>query len=124
MKALVASLYIEQGATWSQGLIVSTVSTGQVTNLIGYSAECEIRTFSIDSGGKLIIAPTVTFDPDPTTGHLTISLTASQTKLLRAPGADYSATSVYSYDLFLTSSNGTESRILNGSVYVSPRITN
>jgi hypothetical protein len=55
------------------------------------------------------------FDSDRTTGNVTMSLTATQTAALEAPAR-------YVYDLDITDSSGTVTRIIEGLITTRPNV--
>ncbi|MBR1919834.1 MAG: hypothetical protein IJ831_09450 [Spirochaetales bacterium] len=57
---------------------------------------------------------------DPENGLVTLSLTADQTLGIEAEGDYAFAVSLFCYDVYLTGTDGSTSRILQGTVEVSP----
>ena len=58
---------------------------------------------------------TIVFDSDRTSGNVTMSLTATQTAALEAPAR-------YVYDLDITDSSGTVTRIIEGLMTTRPNV--
>ena len=106
---------IEQGATFSR-VITWEDSEGTPINLTDYTAEAQVRrTYASDSE---LVAMTATIT-DAGAGEITLGLTAEQTEAL----PENSTSSVYVWDLELTSSGGQVTRLLQGTVRVSPEAT-
>lgn len=109
------NLVIPAGSTWSQ---IATWKTGDPpvpVNLSGYSARMQIRqthgsgvVFELTtSNGRIALGTT--------NGQITLSAAAVDTAALAA--------GLYIYDLELISPNGSVTRLLQGSVTVSPEVT-
>lgn len=110
MPAAYANLYLEQGTTFNATISVDDVY-GSDYDLTGYSASSQIRKSYYSSNA------TATFNTaiNANTGSITLSLTAATTANI-APGR-------YVYDTLITSQNQEVTRILEGIVDVSPRVT-
>lgn len=103
-------MLIEQGATFST--VVNVVdSAGAAVNLSGYSASSQMRK-SYYATSYTIITPTITGNAN---GEITLSMTAANTANL-TPGRSV-------FDLLITDSNGTKTRVIEGIVVVSPGVT-
>lgn len=122
MPAAHFDLALEQGTTYSQQITWRQPNNpdgtpGAPMDLTGATAHMQIRTANANSGGTVL--------QDLTNGNglvlggvngtITINLTAGQT------GALTTARAVY--DLYVTLSNGTVNRLLEGSVTVDPTVT-
>ena len=105
-------LEVAQGATFSLTLTIQD-STGTAINLTSYTGAAQIRRNYGDSSA--VVAFTVTFT-DRTNGIVTISLTSTQTAAL-------TANQKCVWDMTLTDGSSTVSRILQGNVTISPRVT-
>jgi len=91
-------------------------STGAIVNLTGYTAELQIRSSATSStvvqslttaNGKLVITGAQ--------GKVTISMTPAETQALTLRR--------YVYDLRVVSGTGTATRLIEGSIQVSPEVT-
>jgi len=123
MAAGVCDLLIQQGETFSR---VITITDNQVIpvaiNLTGYTARASIRP-TADSA-TLTVAFTCTFDADRSTGRITISLTDTQTSAISTVGKTaYDKLSKYVWDMEIIDADLKVTRLLNGSVTVSPEVT-
>lgn len=103
-----ANLVIDQGATFEVVLDL-TDENGDVLNLIGYTANSQLRKWYTSSNST-----NFTTSIDDIAGTITLSLTANQTANLTAGR--------YVYDVELTNS-GVISRIIEGIVTVTPNVT-
>lgn len=115
MAAADYDLLIEQGATLSQSF-VWTDSSGAAINLIGYTARMQVRS-SVTSATTLLELTTENGGITITGGSGTVTLTQTATQ-----------TAAYTwrqgvYDLELVSGGGVVTRLVQGSVTVSPEVT-
>lgn len=108
---------IEQGTTWTL-TITWKDATGSPVDLTGYSARMQCRT-SYEAPQALVellstgAAPRITIAPQ--TGQLTLVLEETATRPL-PPGHAV-------YDLELVAPGGNVTRLLEGSVFISPEVT-
>lgn len=112
--ATVKHLTIDQGTTYSLSITVSGANANPL-DLTGYTLRAQMRK---SYGATSYTAFTVTAAADPTTGELTISLTAVQTSALKAGR--------YVYDIEIVSPvvDGSEvTRVLEGIITVTPEVT-
>jgi hypothetical protein len=113
MTAGTYSLTIEQGATLR--LIVTYKDpTGAPIDLTGYSARCQIRR---SVGGSILLNLTTQNGGiilGGSAGTITLLASASTTTPLTGSGV---------YDLELVSSGGEVTRVLEGTVVISPNVT-
>lgn len=105
----VVNIVIPQGTDFSE-LFTSTESDGTATNLTGYSGAAKIKKHP---GASTSTSFSVSITAS--TGEVTISLTDTQTTDLE-PGRYY-------YDVYLTSSLGNVSRMVEGMAFVTAGIT-
>jgi hypothetical protein len=113
MAAGTYNIAIEQGATYDQ-TFTWTVNAAPV-NLTGYAARMQFRqsaanptvNFDIATGGSITLGGAA--------GTIRIQITASNTSALAAGN--------YVYDLELQSGTGVVTRLLQGTVTVSPEVT-
>jgi hypothetical protein len=103
-----ANLVIDQGATFSTSMTLEDVN-GDYLQLGGYTANSQIRKWYTSSNAAAVFA--VSAD---NTGTLTLSLSANQTSSL--------ASGRYVYDVILSSGN-VVSRVVEGIVTVTPKVT-
>ncbi len=110
--AAVANLSIDQGATFTSDITVKDIN-GDVFNLTGFTAVAKLAKGYASTRTRT--AMTTAFATDRTTGVLTISLTANQTAALDPER--------YVYDVEITSSTGTVTRVLEGVITVRPEVS-
>jgi hypothetical protein len=110
--AAVANLSIDQGATFTSDITVKDIN-GNVFDLTGYTANAKMAKGYSSTRTRTVIS--TTFATDRTTGVLTISLTANQTATLDAER--------YVYDVEITSSAGSVTRVLEGIITVRPEVS-
>ena len=107
--AIKANIVVDQGVDYSTDINL-TDDDEQAIDLTGYTANSQIRkTFT--SSNSVSFSTSVS----GTTGVVTLSLTANQTGSLTSGR--------YVYDVFLTNGSGVKSRIVEGIVTVTPRVT-
>ena len=110
--AAIANLTIDQGATFSSDVTVKDAN-GNAFDLTGYTAEAKMAKGY--SSTRTRTTMTSTINADPTTGIVTLSLTATETAALDAPAR-------YVYDLEITS-GATVTRVIEGIINVRPNVT-
>lgn len=110
MAAGYSNLYIEAGTTFNTTITLDDVYNNSY-NLVGYTASSQIRKSYYSS------TPTATFTTaiNTTTGTISLSLSPAITANI-APGR-------YVYDTIITDINDNVTRVLEGIVDVSPRVT-
>lgn len=109
-----ANLQIDRSATFSSDVTV-TDTDGTAFDLTGYTAAAKMAKGYASTQTRVTL--TTTINGDPTTGIITISLTADQTKTLEAPAR-------YVYDVEITkTSDSTVTRVIEGIITVSPDVT-
>ena len=107
--AIKANIVIDQGVDYSTNVTL-TDEDENVIDLTGYTANSQIRKTFTSSN-----AVTFSTSISPASGIVTLSLTANQTSNI--------ASGRYVYDVFLTNGSGVKSRIVEGIVTVTPRVT-
>ena len=107
--AIKANLVIDQGTDYSTSISLQD-DQGEIANLVGYTANAQIRKTYTSSN-----AHTFTATIDDTSGIVLLSLTDTQTANISAGR--------YVYDVYLTDSSGVVSRIVEGIVTITPRVT-
>ena len=106
-----ANIIIDQGTDFSTTLTV-TGDDGSVTDLTGYSANGHIRKHYTSSTATVF---DIVFGTPRTDGQVIISLDRAITENMEAGR--------YVYDVELTSSANTRSRLVEGVVTVTPQVT-
>lgn len=107
--AIISTMWIEQGTTFSTSITV-TDSNNALINLTSYTAEAQIR--------KHYTSNTyISFDTsiNTNTSVITLSLDSNTTS-----GIEYGR---YVYDCLLTDSSGNKSRLIEGTLTISPSVT-
>jgi hypothetical protein len=110
--AALANLLIDQGASFSSTITVFN-SDDTVFDLTGFTGASQVRKSYSSSSASATF--TVSFASDRSTGQVTLSLTPTQTAALEEGR--------YVYDVEVTSSDSTVTRVLQGTVTVSPNAT-
>jgi hypothetical protein len=110
--AAVANYVIDQGTTFSSAVTVRG-NDGNPLDLTDYTASAKMALGYASTRTRTTI--TTTFDADRTTGVITLSLTATQTAALDAPAR-------YVYDLDITASDSTVTKIIEGLITVKPNV--
>ena len=108
--ASISNIFIDQGATFTTTVTV-TDSNGDAVNLSGYSVAAQIRKTFLSSSATAFTASI----SNASAGEITISLTDSQTTSLESGR--------YVYDVLITASGGTKTRVVEGQVTVNPSVT-
>ena len=110
--AALTNLLIEQGATFTSTISLFN-SDDTVFDLTGHTAAGQIRKSYSSSSASATF--TIAFSADRTEGQITLSLTPTQTAALDEGR--------YVYDIETTASDSTVTRVLQGTVTVSPNVT-
>jgi hypothetical protein len=111
MPAAYTNLYLEQGTTFTSTITIDDVY-GDIYDMSGLVASSQIRKTYYSSNATATFATTINVGQ----GTVTMELDAANTATI-APGR-------YVYDTIITdNSSGTVTRILEGIVEVSPRVT-
>jgi|TARA_B100001094_G_scaffold39332_2_gene33814 hypothetical protein len=110
--AAITNLLIEQGANFSSTITLFN-DDDTVFNLTGYTAAGQIRKSYSSSSASATF--TISFSADRSEGQITLSLTSTQTAAVEEGR--------YVYDIEVTSSDSVVTRVLQGTVTVSPNVT-
>ena len=110
MPAAYTNLYIEQGTTFSTSITLDDVY-GNVYNLVGYTANSQIRKSYYSANATAIFTTTTT----PREGVIYLTLSSATTANIAAGR--------YVYDTKITDSGNNVTRVLEGIVEVSPSVT-
>tara|TARA_Y100001935_G_scaffold172814_1_gene142735 strand:- start:706 stop:1038 length:333 start_codon:yes stop_codon:yes gene_type:complete len=108
--ASISNIFIDQGATFTTTVTV-TDANGDAVNLSGYSVAAQIRKTFLSSTATAFTA-TIS---NASSGEITISLSPTQTTALEAGR--------FVYDVLITASGGTKTRVVEGQVTVNPSVT-
>ena len=108
--ASISNIFIDQGATFTTTVTV-TDANGDAVNLSGYSVAAQIRKTFLSSTATAFTA-TIS---NASAGEITISLSPTQTTALEAGR--------FVYDVLITASGGTKTRVVEGQVTVNPSVT-
>ena len=108
--AIIANIFIDQGADFSITVDVSDANGNQL-NLTGYTAAAQMRkTYESSS-----VSATFTTSIAAADGQVTLSLTDTVTTAL-SPGR-------YVYDLVVTDGSSLSTRVVEGQAIVTPGVT-
>lgn len=111
--AAIANLTLDQGATFSSDVTVKDAN-GNAFDLTGYTASAKMAKGFASTKTRTTI--TCTVNGDPTTGIVTMSLTADQTAVLEEGR--------YVYDLeILQTLSSTITRVIEGIITIRPQVT-
>ena len=108
--AAIANLLVDQGATFTTTVTVYK-SDDSIYNLTNYTAAAQIRK-SHASSAKTDFATAIS---TPSNGQITLTLTKTQTAALEE--------GTYVYDVEITASDSTVTRVVQGVIKVSPNVT-
>ena len=106
----ISNIFIDQGENFTTTVTVSDAN-GDAVSLSGYSVAAQIRKSHLSSTSTAFTASI----SNASAGEITISLTDSQTTSLEAGR--------YVYDVLITASGGTKTRVVEGQVTVNPSVT-
>jgi hypothetical protein len=107
----ISNLYIDQGSDFSTTITIND-SDGSALDLTNYTVLAQLRkTYSSSTFGLF----TSTFDADRTTGKIKLTLTNIQTSSLNS--------GLYVYDVLISDVNSVKTRVVEGSVNISPMVT-
>ena len=103
---------IDQGSTFSKQITVYETDGSTIQNLTGYTAASQIRKNYTSTAYTTILA---TIQTPATNGVIVMSLTATQTAVLKSGR--------YVYDLQITAADTTVTRVLEGVITIRPEVT-
>jgi hypothetical protein len=109
------SFIIPQGATWTQSLVWKTGAPPTGVNLNGFTGRMQLR----ENAG----APNVAVELTSGNGRITVGNNGSITLSLSAAETAAVPARRYVYDLEMVSSGGLVTRLLEGTVTISPGVT-
>lgn len=116
MPAGLHNLTIEQGATFRRVISLRDYNTNAIKNLTGFTARMQIRAFVADTATLVSLTTEnggITIDAAE--GQITLIITAAVTASMTWRKAVY--------DLEIIDGSGTVTRLLQGSIIVSPEVT-
>lgn len=108
--AIYANIIVDQGSDFFSAITVEG-SDGNIFDLTGYIARGQVRK-TYASSTAYDLHSTI---PNPTSGVINISLSSTQTAAMR-PGR-------YVYDVEIVDAQSVVTRVVEGQVEVSPRVT-
>jgi hypothetical protein len=104
------NITIEQGADWQRDLFITTATQGTI-NVSGRTFTSQIRQYPSGTVATAIVCSVVS----AAGGQVRLSVTSAASLLVPTAGAKY--------DLFMVTSAGVSTKLLEGAVTLSPRIT-
>ena len=110
MAAGTYNFILEQGATFNR--ILTVKENNSAMNLTNYTVASKMR--STHDSGTVVGTFTCTIS-DAANGKITMQMTNSTTSAIEE--------GIYVYDLEITASSGTVTRIMQGNVTVNPEVT-
>ena len=108
----ILNLTIDQGSTFVNALTVYQADGVTPSNLTGYTVASQFRR---NYTSTAYTAFTVALVSPYTSGKINMTLTATQTAAVKA--------GYYYYDVEITSSGGTVTRVMEGKVHFKPNVT-
>ena len=110
MSAGTYNFILEQGATFNR--ILTVKENNSAMNLTNYTVASKMR--STHDSGTVVGTFTCTIS-DATAGEITMQMTNSTTAAIEE--------GIYVYDLEITNSAGTVTRLMEGNITVNPEVT-
>jgi hypothetical protein len=110
--AAYVELYMDQGTTFNSVLNLTNDLTNANINVNGYSVTSQMRRSYYSANSTANIVCTIT---NPNNGEITMSLDANTTANIKSGR--------YLFDVQLVDNVGVTSRVLEGIITVTPRIT-
>ena len=108
----ILNLTIDQGTTYTNSITVYQADGTTVMNLTGYTTAAQLRK---NYTSTAYTAFTTALISPPTLGRISMSLTATQTAAVKA--------GYYYYDVEITNSAGTVTRVMEGKIHFKPNVT-
>jgi hypothetical protein len=110
--AAYVELYMDQGSTFNNTLNITDDLTNASVNISGYVVRSQMRRSYYSANASAIINCTIT---DAAQGEIVLNLPAANTANIKAGR--------YLFDVETVDTFGTTSRILEGTITVTPEIT-
>lgn len=107
-----AELIVDQGSSFSTILTLNDDTTNQPINVSGYSINANIKKSYYSTNNTAVFSSTIN---DPENGNVTISLSSTASANIKAGR--------YVYDVKVTSPGNIVTRIVEGIVTVTPRVS-
>ena len=108
----ILNLTIDQGATYTNTFTIYQADGTTAMNLTGYTVASQLRknytSTAYTAFTSVLVSP-------HTSGRITMSLTATQTAAIKA--------GYYYYDVEITNSAGTVTRVMEGKIHFKPNVT-
>ena len=119
----VKDIVINQGEDYRFQLKIytGTSSSKTIQNITGYSFVCKVREEAESTDALLTATCNIL---DAVNGTVEVFFSAEASDGLELDGTKYSELTEYTYDVFMTDTSGNETRILCGSAYISPSVSN
>lgn len=107
------NLIIYTGTDFSQTFFLENDQSDSALNLTGYTGTAEIKRYQASSSVSANFI--ISFANDRTTGEVTLSLDSTVSGTIKA--------GKYYYNLLLTNSGGTKTRVIEGTAIVKKSVT-
>lgn len=119
----VKNIVINQGEDYrfQLKLYTGTSDSKTIVNITGYKFVCKVREEAEATDALLTATCNIL---DAVNGTVEVFFSAEDSDDLSLDGTNYSELSEYTYDVFMTDTSGNETRILCGSAYISPSVSN
>ena len=108
----ILNLTIDQGTTYTNDITVYQADGVTAMNLTGFTVASQIRKNYTSTSYHTF---TTTLSSPYTSGRINMSLTATQTAAIKAGW--------YYYDVEITNSAGTVTRVMEGKIHFKPNVT-
>lgn len=105
-------LYIDQGANFNNTINITDDLTNAYVNVYGYTVTSQLRRSYYSANASANLTCTIT---DAANGEITLSMTAANTAIIKAGR--------YLFDVKTLDTSNVTSRILEGIITVTPRVT-
>jgi hypothetical protein len=105
-------LYVDQGTTFNNVINITDDLTNDYVNVSGYTVTSQLRRSYYSANASANITCTIT---DPPNGEITLSMTAANTALIKAGR--------YLFDVRTVDRASITSRIVEGIITITPRVT-
>jgi hypothetical protein len=105
-------LYIDQGSDFSTTIILNDDNTNLPQNVLGYTVSSALRRSLVSPNAYTYLSASVY---DPANGEFLLTMNSSNTANLRAGS--------YLFDVKVTDTTQTVTRLIEGVIYVTPSVT-
>ena len=110
--AAYVELYVDQGTTFNNVINITDDLTNDYVNVSGYTVTSQLRRSYYSANASANITCTITDAPN---GEITLSMTAANTALIKAGR--------YLFDVRTVDRASITSRIVEGIITITPRVT-